>query len=79
MFNNNSRTVSIGVWLAAVAVMMTGTLFTGVTITRTTAELWLIIGLVPPAVLLLSWRGSPPATIAEVLHAVHVTPSDRRP
>jgi hypothetical protein len=79
MFKNNSRAVSIGVWLAAVVVMMAGTVVTGVQITRSTAELWLIIGLVPPAVLLLLWRGAPPATVAEVLHTVHVAPSDRLP
>lgn len=77
MFKNNSRTVSIGVWLGAVAVMMAGTIVTGVQITRSTAALWLIVGLVPPAVLLMLWRGAPPATVAEVLHTVHVAPPDR--
>jgi len=33
-------------------------------------ELWLAACLVPPAVMLLVWRGAPPVTVAELLHDV---------
>jgi hypothetical protein len=31
--------------------------------------LLLMVGLIPPAIMLLVWRGPPPLTVAEVLHA----------
>jgi hypothetical protein len=32
--------------------------------------LLLVACLVPPAIMLLVWRGAPPPTVAELLHAV---------
>jgi hypothetical protein len=43
----------------------------GVAMTLNAAELWLVACLVPPAVMLLVWRGAPPATVAELLHHVN--------
>ncbi|HEY3243920.1 MAG TPA: hypothetical protein VGM03_11270 [Phycisphaerae bacterium] len=31
---------------------------------------WLVACVVPPAVMLMVWRGAPPPTVAEILHAV---------
>ena len=63
----NRRTV-IGVWFAVlVAVAGAGTL-SGVSITISTIALWFVACVVPPAVMLLIWRGAPPPTVAEILH-----------
>jgi hypothetical protein len=41
--------------------------------------LLLMVGLIPPAIMLLVWRGPPPLTIAEVLHdAGKPSKEDRR-
>jgi hypothetical protein len=42
----------------------------GVAMTVGVSALWFAAAVVPPAVILLVWRGAPPPTIAEVLHAV---------
>jgi hypothetical protein len=40
--------------------------------------LLLVAGLAPSAVLLLIWRGAPPATVAELLHSVNRPSKDSR-
>ena len=42
----------------------------GVTITLSSIALLVAMSVVPPAIVLLVWRGAPPATAAEVLYAV---------
>ena len=41
------------------------------------AVLLLVIGVAPPAVMLLVWRGAPPQTVAEVLYSVDTPPKAR--
>jgi hypothetical protein len=40
--------------------------------------LLLMIGLIPPAIMLIVWRGPPPITVAEVLHAAGKPPQEDR-
>ena len=39
-------------------------------ITASASSLWVAACVVPPAIMLLVWRGAPPQTVAEVLHSV---------
>ena len=71
MLKNISRTQLVGAWVAAVMVLLACSVVAGATLTFSTAQLWLVAGVVPPAILLILWRGAPPATVAEVLHHVH--------
>jgi hypothetical protein len=64
------RTWLVGVWVATAAVVGAGSVVLGAGITLGNAALWLVFCLAPPAVMLLVWRGPPPATVAELLHAV---------
>ena len=67
-----NRATIIGVWFAVLAALAGGGAVGGVSITMGTRALLLVAGLVPPAImlLLLVWRGAPPPTVAELLHAV---------
>jgi hypothetical protein len=58
-------------WVAAVIVVGACSVFWGIALTASNGELWLAAGLVPPAVMLLVWRGPPPVTVAELLYAVN--------
>jgi hypothetical protein len=62
----------VGVWLTAVAVLTAALITLDPKITISVASLLLTLAVGPPAVLLLVWRGAPPPTVAEVLHAVNV-------
>jgi hypothetical protein len=70
MLKDLSRARLAGAW--CVAVMAIGALgvVAGAAITVSAAELLLVACVVPPAVMLLMWRGAPPRTVAEVLYAV---------
>jgi hypothetical protein len=67
-----------GAWCAAVVVIAAGSVVAGAAITVSHAELLLVACLVPPAVILLKWRGAPPRTVAEVLYAVDSPSKDDR-
>jgi hypothetical protein len=70
MSRSINRRTFIDVWLAVlVAVAGAGGLL-GVSISVGTIALWFVACVVPPAAMLMIWRGAPPPTIAEVLHAV---------
>jgi len=69
MLSAMSRGTAIGVWFAIVAVIAAiTTVVLGVVVTTGTGLLLLGACFVPPAVMLIVWRGAPPVTIAEVLH-----------
>jgi hypothetical protein len=51
----------------------------GVGITTGNGVLFLVACVVPPAVMLLVWRGAPPATVAELLYTVDTPPIEPRP
>ena len=69
MSRSINRSTVIGVWLAVLVAVGAGAL-SGVSITIGTSALWLFACVVPPAVMLMIWRGAPAPTNAEVLHAV---------
>jgi len=71
MLNNMSRARLLGTWFAAVAVVFACSVIAGAPMTVGALELWLVVCLVPPAVMLLVWRGAPPETVAELLYAVN--------
>jgi hypothetical protein len=69
MLNVTSRGMAIGVWFAIVAVVAAiTTVLLGAVMTTGTGLLLLAACFVPPGIMLMVWRGAPPATIAEVLH-----------
>ena len=69
-WQNMSRMSLVGAWCAGVCVAGAVSVVAGAAITSGNAELWLAACVVPPAVMLLVWRGAPPQTVAEVLYAV---------
>jgi len=70
MFRSTNLRIAIGAWFALlVAVAAIGAL-AGASITLENSALWLLAGIVPPAVMLMVWRGAPPATVAEILYTV---------
>ena len=69
-WQNMSRMSWVGAWCAGVCVAGAVSVVAGAAITSASIELWLAAGIVPPAVMLLVWRGAPPLTAAEVLYAV---------
>jgi len=79
MFKNISPLRLAAIWVAAVIVMAVCSVAWGIALTRGTGELWLAACLVPPAVMLLVWRGAPPLTVAEVLYAVNTPSKEARP
>ena len=62
----------------AMAVLAACGVVLGLDVTLSSGILMLATSLVPPAVLLLVWRGAPPFTIAELLHSVD-TSNESRP
>ena len=60
----------IGVWFAVLVVVAGAGARSGVSITIGISALWFVACVVPPAVMLMVWRGAPPPTVAEILHAV---------
>jgi hypothetical protein len=78
MLTNISRTQFVGAWVAAVIVLIAGSVVAGMELTVSTGQLWLAAGVVPPAIMLFLWRGAPPATVAEVLYAVNSQPKQIR-
>ena len=62
MLKEISRTRLVGFWFAVVAFLITSAVATGVNIDVSTTAFLLTICLVPPAIMLLVWRGAPPPT-----------------
>lgn len=65
----NRRTV-IGVWFAVLVTVAGAGALSGVSITIGISAFWLVACVVPPAIMLMVWRGAPSPTVAGVLHAV---------
>ena len=70
MSNAPSRGTIIGVWFAVLAVVAGAGAVGSPSITLGTRALVLVACLVPPALMLMVWRGAPPPTVAELLHDV---------
>ena len=77
MFRDLSRRRMVVVWFAGVGALLAVILVVGAPIDGSTGSLLLLMSLVPPVVMLRVWRGAPPPTVAEVLHAVHTQPERR--
>jgi hypothetical protein len=60
----------IGAWFATVAVAIAISIVVGATVTLSSIAMLVAMSVVPPAIVLLVWRGAPPATAAELLYAV---------
>ena len=71
MLKEISRTRLVGFWFVAVAVIIAWVVATGVNIAMSTTALLLTMCLVPPAIVLLVWRGAPPPTVRELLYSVN--------
>jgi hypothetical protein len=70
MLKDVSRVKLAGVWCASVTTIAALSMVWGIALTSNSGVLWLVACLVPPAVMLLVWRGPPPLTVAELLHSV---------
>ncbi len=73
MFRAINRGTLVGVWFAALVAVAAAGALSGVAITMGVSAVWLAACVVPPAVMLMVWRGAPPPTVAEILHT-----ADRR-
>ena len=69
MFRSITRGTVVVVWLLALVAVAAVGVVLGVPLTMDNGTLWLLACLVPPAVMLMVWRGAPPPTVAEILHA----------
>lgn len=70
MFTSVNRRTVIGVWFAVLVAVAGAGALSGVSITIGAGALWFVACVVPPAVMLIVWRGAPPPTVAEILHDV---------
>jgi len=69
-----SRLGIASTWIAAAVVLGVCSVFLGFAFNSSSAVLWLVACLIPPAVMLLVWPSAPPLTVAELLHAVDNPP-----
>ena len=79
MLKDISRARVAGMWVAAVIVMAAFSVTWGMALTVNSGAVWLVACLVPPAVMLLVWRGAPPVTVAELLYSVNRSSRETRP
>lgn len=79
MFKGISRTRLASVWCVAVLAIGALSVIAGAAVSLSNAELLLVTCLVPPAVMFAVWRGAPPATVAELLHAVNGPSQEPQP
>ena len=56
--------------MLSVVLLAASSVVLGLTVTASTALLWLLVCIVPPGVMLMVWPSAPPLTIAELLHSV---------
>jgi multisubunit Na+/H+ antiporter MnhG subunit len=77
MSNAPNRHTIIGVWFAILAVVAGAGAFGGVSITMGTRALLLVACLVPPAIMLMVWRGAPVAETAPRRRSARMTLTHR--
>ena len=77
MWKSISRAQLVGAWLMAVAILTAWGVVLNLDVTLSSGILLVATSLVPPAVLLLVWRGAPPFTVAELLHSVDTSKEGR--
>ena len=71
MLNDLSRARLIEAWCFTVMTMGACGIVAGAAITISNAEWLLAACLVPPAVMLLVWRGAPPIAVAALVYSLH--------
>jgi hypothetical protein len=71
MLNDITRNRLVGMWFAAVALVIAFVVAMGVNVTASTTALLLTLSLVPPGIILALWRGAPPQTVGEILYAAN--------
>jgi hypothetical protein len=76
MLKDISRAHIIGAWGGLMIVLGTCSIWAGAAVTASNGAFLLMTGLVPPAVMLLVFRGAPPMTVAEVLYSVDRSAKD---
>ena len=69
MLKDLTRNRLVGFWFAAVAVIIASVVAMGVNVAASTTALLLTLSLVPPGIMWVLWRGAPPPTVGEILHA----------
>jgi hypothetical protein len=74
-----SRARLAGAWCAAVVAIGACGVVAGVAVSISAAAWLLVACLVPPAVMMLVWRGAPLPTVAELLYAVDKPSKADRP
>ena len=77
MLKELSRNRLVGFWFAAVAVIIVSVVAMGVNVAVSTTVLLLTLSLVPPAIMLLLWRGAAPPTAREIMYSAN-TPKKGR-
>jgi hypothetical protein len=70
MFKALDLRMLVAAWVAVLVAVAGAAALSGVSITLGLSALWLAACVVPPAVILMVWRGAPPPTMAEILHTV---------
>jgi hypothetical protein len=70
MFSSVTRWNVISAWLAVLVAAAGIGALSGMSVTIGAGVIWLLACVMPPAVILMVWRGAPPPTVAEVLYAV---------
>lgn len=77
MFRTRNRVLALDAWLALCVGIAGAGAMSGSAFTLSAGAFWFAACVVPPTVMFMVWRGAPPLTVAEVIHAVdggsHVT------
>ena len=76
MVKDITRNRLVGLWFAAVAVIIATVIVTGVHVGVSTTALLIALSIVPPGIMLALWPAAPPPTVAEILYAAN-TRGDR--
>ena len=71
MLNDLSRVRLIETWCMTVMTIGACSIVAGAAITISNGELLLAACLMPPAVMLLVWRGAPPISVPRLVYSVH--------
>jgi hypothetical protein len=81
MLRSLNRQTLIGAWVTLLVAVAAVATLSGVPMTADTSALWFAVCLLPPAVMLMVWRGAPEPTVAEIFYAVdrRTDPRDARP
>ena len=77
MLKHITRNRLVGFWFAAAAVIVVSVVVMGVHVAVGTTPLLLTLSLVLPGIMLVLWRGAPPPTVGEILHAANTLQEGR--